>query len=88
MASRMLSGKVVGMKQDKTIIVEVARVKTHPLYFKKYKMTKRFPTHFDGDGVSVGDMVLIQQTRPISKTKRFSYVRKLRAEEVAQEVST
>jgi small subunit ribosomal protein S17 len=87
MASRILAGKVVAMKQDKTIIVEVARVKTHPLYFKKYKMSQRYPTHYEGEGVSLGDMVLIQQTRPISKTKRFTFVRKLKAEEIVQEAS-
>jgi small subunit ribosomal protein S17 len=87
MASRVFAGKVVGTKQQKTIIVEVARVKTHPLYFKKYKVTKRYPTHFEGEGVAVGDVVLIQQTRPISRTKRFEFVRKLNAEEIAQEVS-
>lgn len=84
MASRTLAGKVVGMKQSKTIIVEVARVKTHPLYFKKYKMSKRYPTHFEGEGLKVGDLVLIQQTRPLSRTKRFTYVRKLKVEEMQE----
>lgn len=71
---RKLVGEVVSNAMDKTVIVKVIRVAEHPLYRKKIRKMRRFPAH-DGDGIcGLGDRVLIEETRPLSKTKRWRVV--------------
>ena len=67
---RIVKGVVVSNKMQKTVVVEVSRMKKHPKYKKYYSVSKRFKAH-DSEGVyKMGDRVLIQETRPISKEKR------------------
>ena len=68
---RALKGTVVSDKQDKTIVVRVTRVKTHPIYHKKYKASTKFMAHDETGGCKVGDEVEIEETRPMSKNKRW-----------------
>ncbi|MDO8507728.1 MAG: 30S ribosomal protein S17 [bacterium] len=71
---RVLKGTVVSDKMDKTVVVKVDRVKTHPIYHKKYKASTKFMAH-DESGVSkIGDEVEIAETRPMSKNKRWEVV--------------
>lgn len=71
---RILKGTVVSDKMDKTVVVKVDRVKTHPIYHKKYKASTKFMAH-DESGVSkIGDEVEIEETRPMSKDKRWKIV--------------
>lgn len=67
---KTLTGKVVGTKQNKTVIVEVERFSVHPIYEKRVKRTKRYPVHNE-TAVKEGDRVRFVETRPISKTKRW-----------------
>lgn len=67
---KLLTGKVVGTKQNKTVIVEVERFSVHPIYEKRVKRTKRYQVHNE-IAVALGDKVRFVETRPISKTKRF-----------------
>ena len=67
---RKLEGVVVSNKMTKTVVVEVRRLKKHPKYLKYYKVTKRFKAH-DEAGHQVGDKVTMQETRPISRDKRW-----------------
>ncbi|MDO8503641.1 MAG: 30S ribosomal protein S17 [bacterium] len=67
---KALIGKVVGTKQNKTVIVEVERFSVHPIYEKRVKRTKRYPVHNE-IALLAGDRVRFVETRPISKTKRF-----------------
>jgi small subunit ribosomal protein S17 len=69
--SRSLTGVVASNKNDKTIVIAVATHKTHPLYKKKYVSTKRYAAHDEKNEASVGDKVVIVETRPISANKRF-----------------
>ncbi len=71
---RRLQGKVVSDKTDKTVIVAVARRKTHPLYRKPYQVTKKFAAHDAENTAKVGDVVTIEETRPLSATKRFKLI--------------
>ncbi|HOK05335.1 MAG TPA: 30S ribosomal protein S17 [Victivallales bacterium] len=64
-------GIVVSAKQNKTIIVEVLRHKSHPLFKKVIKIRKKFAVHDEKGEAKEGDVVLIQETRPLSKTKRW-----------------
>ncbi len=68
---KTLVGKVVSDKMDKTIVVAIADNVTHPLYKKVIKKTVRFKAHDENNECKVGDKVLIMETRPLSKDKRW-----------------
>ena len=70
-AKQELIGKVVSDKNDKTITVLVETYKTHPLYGKRVKYSKKYAAHDEKNEAKVGDTVRISMTRPLSKTKRY-----------------
>ncbi|MBC7339411.1 MAG: 30S ribosomal protein S17 [Firmicutes bacterium] len=67
-------GTVVSDKMQKTVVVAVERLVAHPLYGRRMRRTSRFKAH-DEIGCQVGDRVLIMETRPLSKEKRWRVVR-------------
>ena len=67
-------GKVVSNKNDKTITVLVETYKTHPLYKKRVKYSKKYTAHDEENKAGIGDTVKIRSTRPLSKTKRYELV--------------
>ena len=67
-------GVVSSNKMDKTITVEVERKVKHPLYGKFLKKTTKFHAHDEKNECSIGDMVKIMESRPLSKTKRWRLV--------------
>lgn len=69
-------GKVVSVRMDKTAVVVVETKKMHPLYKKSVKKTKKYHVH-DEIGVKEGDKVLLVETRPRSKTKKWKIVEKV-----------
>ena len=73
---RILKGKVMSDKMTKTIVVAVTRLRKHPKYKKYYKITKRFKVHDEKEEYNPGDKVLIQETRPMSKEKRWRVISK------------
>lgn len=68
---RTLRGIVVSDKMDKTIVVLVERLKQHPRYKKRYKVHKKYKAHDPENKHKIGDKVIIQESRPISKEKRW-----------------
>ena len=68
-------GTVVSDKMDKTITVIVETKKTHPLYGKRVKYSKKFKAHDENNEARMGDKVEIMETRPLSATKRFRLVK-------------
>ncbi|MBL4599103.1 MAG: 30S ribosomal protein S17 [Rhizobiaceae bacterium] len=72
MPKRVLQGTVVSDKNDKTIVVKVERRFTHPLYKKTVRRTKNYKAHDAGNVHKVGDLVSIEECRPISKDKRWT----------------
>ena len=68
-------GTVVSDKMDKTITVVVETKKTHPLYGKRVKYSKKFKAHDENNEARIGDRVEIMETRPLSATKRFRLVK-------------
>lgn len=68
---RILEGRVVSNKPDKTIIVRVERYVQHPLYKKYYKRSKKFMAHDEKNECQVGDLVRIIEWRPLSRRKRW-----------------
>ena len=71
MPKRVLQGVVVSDKNDKTIVVEVERRFTHPVLKKTVRRTKNYQAHDETNQYKVGDLVSIEESRPISKTKRW-----------------
>lgn len=66
---------VVLVAKDKTINVKVTTKKMHPIYRKAYAQTKKFAVHDEKSLAKVGDVVIFQECRPISKTKKWSLVK-------------
>ena len=64
-------GKVVSDKMDKTIVVATEDIVRHPLYGKGVKKTVKFKAHDEKNECGIGDKVLIMETRPLSKDKRW-----------------
>ena len=71
---RVLTGRVVSDKMDKTIVVTVHSYKTHSKYHKKYRVSKKYYAHDPEKQFKIGDEVTIYETRPLSKLKRLTVV--------------
>ncbi|GCE26182.1 hypothetical protein KDA_16660 [Dictyobacter alpinus] len=67
-------GRVVSNKTDKTIVVVVESLKKHRIYKRTYKQTKRFHAHDENNICQEGDLVRIEESRPLSKLKRWRLV--------------
>ena len=71
---KRMTGLVVSDKMDKTIVVEVTNRTLHPIYRKYVISTKRLKAHDEKNECGVGDRVLLMETRPLSKDKRWRVV--------------
>ena len=71
---KVYTGRVVSDKMDKTITVLVETYKTHSLYGKRVKYSKKYKAHDEQNQAKLGDIVKIMETRPLSATKRFRLV--------------
>ncbi len=67
-------GRVVSDKMDKTVVVAVDYLKPHPLYRKVMRKTNKFHAHDEQNTCRTGDVVRIEETRPLSRTKRWNVV--------------
>lgn len=74
--NRTLTGTVVSDKMQKTVVIEILRLKMHPKYKKQYKVTARYKAHDPENQYHPGDRVVIRETRPLSKGKRWVVVGK------------
>jgi len=68
------TGRVVSDKMDKTIVVEVTRRVRHPVYGKEMTRSKKFHAHDEKNEAKIGDVVRIEETRPLSRLKRWRLV--------------
>ncbi len=71
MPKRVLQGVVVSDKNDKTVVVEVERRYTHPLFKKTVRRTKKYHAHDEKNAFKTGDRVEIVESAPISRNKRW-----------------
>ena len=74
MPKRILQGVVVSDKQDKTVVVSVERQVMHPVYRKFIKKSKKYAAHDEINQFKVGDVVRIEESRPISKNKSWTVI--------------
>lgn len=70
-STKQFVGIVVSDKMDKTVVVMVERLTKHPLYKKYIKRRKKFMAHDEENACRIGDKVLIEETRPLSRHKRW-----------------
>ncbi|MDA2935646.1 30S ribosomal protein S17 [Patescibacteria group bacterium AH-259-L05] len=75
MNKRQFQGKVVSDKMDKTIVVKVERIKMHPLYKKRYRVHKKYKVHDAHNKAVVGDTVIFEECRPLSKHKKWRLIK-------------
>jgi len=73
---RQLIGVVIKDAMTATAVVKVETVKVHPKYHKRYKVTKKYVAHNEGNQYHTGDRVVIEESRPLSKTKRWKVISK------------
>lgn len=81
---RTIVGKVVSDKMEKTIVVEIERKIKHPLYGKYIRRSSKVKAHDDANTSKIGDLVLIANSRPLSKTKHWTLVKVLEQAEKEQ----
>ena len=79
---RVIRGKVVADKAEKTITVLVERTKRHPLYRKNYTVSTKFLAHDEENAYKVGEIVDITESRPLSAKKRWVVTKKVSAKEL------
>jgi len=72
---KQLKGRVISDKMTKTIVVQVDRMKMHPLYKKKYRGNKKYKVHDEKGEAKTGDEVIFEQCRPLSKDKRWRLIK-------------
>ncbi|MEK7541355.1 MAG: 30S ribosomal protein S17 [Patescibacteria group bacterium] len=88
---RTLKGIVISHKMQKTAVVRVGMLKQHPRYEKYYRSSKKFKAHDENDEYRVGDTVRIQETRPLSKEKRWEIIgliKRAETEMIGEEIKT
>ena len=73
---KKLTGTIVSDKMDKTVVVNVNRYVAHKKYGKYYKIDKHYKAHDENNEYKVGDMVVIEECRPLSKDKNFTVIGK------------
>lgn len=73
---RELIGIIISDKMDKTIVVKVDRLKIHPKYHKRYIVSKKYKAHDKNNEYKIGDKVIIQECRPMSKDKKWKVIKK------------
>jgi len=76
MNKKILKGIIVSNKMSKTVVVAVTRLKLHPKYKRRYKVTDRYKVHSENSELVLGDKVIIQESRPISRDKRWVILKK------------
>ena len=83
-----LIGYVVSNRMNKTIVVQVVRRKSHPLYTRVISKAKKFYAHDEKNEAHIGDVVKLEETRPLSKLKRWKLKEVLRKTALVPEVAT
>jgi small subunit ribosomal protein S17 len=77
MSKRQLQGMVVSNKMSKTVVVLVEQIKEHPKYRRRYKVHKKYKAHDEKGECKVGDRVIIEECRPLSKEKKWRVIKKI-----------
>jgi small subunit ribosomal protein S17 len=71
---RTKTGRVISDKMDKTVVVSVERLRRHPIYKRVVRLSSKFKAHDEENSAKVGDTVRIEESRPLSRDKRWRVV--------------
>lgn len=82
MAKKTFTGKVVSTKMQKTVVVEITRRIAHPVYKKYIKVSSKIKADTNNFQIAEGDTVVLESTKPISRTKNFVVTHKVEDEKV------
>lgn len=77
MSKKQLKGTVISDKMEKTVVVEVERIKESRKYKRRYKLHKKYKAHDEKKEYKKGDKVIIEECRPLSKDKRWQVIKKI-----------
>jgi len=77
MTKKKLTGKIISNKMQKTVVVEVERIKEHKKYKRRYQVHKKYKAHSEKGDYKIGDKVIIEECRPISKDKKWRVIKKI-----------
>jgi len=77
MPKKELTGIIVSDKMQKTVVVEVERIKEHPKYKRRFKVHKKYKAHVESGEFKIGEKVVIRESKPFSKDKKWEVVSKL-----------
>lgn len=77
MPKRQLIGTIISDKMQKTAVVKVERIKEHKKYKRRYRISKNYKAHVESSDYKVGDRVVIEETRPLSKGKRWRVIKRV-----------
>jgi small subunit ribosomal protein S17 len=75
--TRRFTGVVISDKMDKTVVVKVISVKMHPKYRKRFQVSKKFHAHDPKNEYKINDQVVIEEIRPLAKTKKWRVISKI-----------
>ena len=84
MPKRVMQGTVVSDKNDKTVVVRIERRFTHPVMKKTVRQTKNYKAHDENNSCKVGDFVYIEESKPISKDKKWVVISNQTQEQTAK----
>ena len=77
MPKKRLQGIIVSDRMEKTVVVRTERIKKHPKYKRRYRISKKYKAHIENQDFKKGDKVIIEECRPISKEKKWRVVGKV-----------
>ncbi len=77
MPKKRLIGTIISNKMQKTVVVRVERIKEHPKYKRRYRVHKKYKAHDERGEYKIGDKVVIEECRPISKEKKWRVIKRL-----------
>ena len=77
MPKRQLKGIVTSDKMQKTVVVKVEQIKEHPKYKRKYKFHKNYKADIQSSKYEIGEKVIIEESRPLSKGKKWKVIKKI-----------
>lgn len=82
---RKLRGIITANKMQKTVVVRVDRLRKHAKYLKYYRVSAKFKAHDEKNEYQIGDRVVIQETRPLSKEKRWVVAELIKRQEIVED---
>jgi len=77
MPKRQLTGIIISNKMRKTAVVKVEQIKEHPRYKRRYRFHKKYKAHDEEGKCNIGDEVIIEECRPISKEKKWKVIKRI-----------